>query len=75
MGLKFDPYPSRPLLYLQTVKPIIHPADDLLAEVCGFGDEVVEYAKAYNPEYGRKGSNSELISEYTEAEATGEDCR
>jgi len=64
---------TRDQFNMQAVKPVIDRADDLLGRVYGFDDEVVEYAKEYNSEYGRKGSDSEILSEYTEPEATSDD--
>jgi len=64
---------TRDQFNMQAVKPVIDRADDLLGQVYGFDDEVVEYAKGYNSEYGREGSDSEMLSEYTEAEAADDD--
>ena len=60
---------TRDQFNMQAVKPVIDQADDLLGEVYGLDDDVVEYVKGYNSEYGRKGSDSESLDSYTEAEA------
>lgn len=63
---------TRDQFNMPAVKPVVDRADDLLGEVYGFDDDVVEYAKEYNSEYGRKRSDSESLAEYTEA-AAGDD--
>lgn len=63
---------TRDQFNMPAVKPVIDRADDLLGEVYGFDDDVVEYAKEYNSEYGRKRSDSESLADYTEA-AAGDD--
>jgi hypothetical protein len=61
---------TRDQFNMQAVKPVIDDADDLLGEVYGFDQDVVEYVKGYNSEYGRKGSDSESLDSYAEPEMT-----
>jgi hypothetical protein len=50
---------------MPVVKPVINDIDKLLGRVYGLNDEVVEYAKQYNSEYGRKQSKSKSLSDFT----------
>lgn len=63
---------SRDQFNMPVVKPVIDDADELLGKVYGLDDEVVEYAKEYNSEYGRRRSESESLTDYT-AEAANND--
>ncbi len=63
---------SRDQFNMPVVKPVIDDADDLLGEMYGFDDEVIEYAKEYNSEYGRRRSKSESLTDYN-AEAANND--
>jgi Eco57I restriction endonuclease. len=56
---------SRSQFDMPVVKPVINDIDKLLGRVYGLNDEVVEYAKQYNSEYGRKQSKSKSLSDFT----------
>ncbi|MFD1644018.1 Eco57I restriction-modification methylase domain-containing protein [Halohasta litorea] len=60
---------SRDQFDMPALKPIINRIDDLFGELYGFDEDVVEYLKDYNSEYGRKGGDSEELSSYIDAEA------
>jgi len=53
---------------MPALKPIIDRVDELFGELHGFDEDVVEYLKDYNSEYGRKGSDSEALASYSETE-------
>jgi hypothetical protein len=60
---------SRDQFNMPALKPIIDRVDDLFGDLYEFDEDVVEYLKDYNSEYGRKGSDSEELDSYIEAEA------
>jgi hypothetical protein len=55
---------------MPALKPIIDRVDELFGELYGFDEDVVEYLKEYNAEYGRKGSDSGSLDSYAKAEVT-----
>jgi hypothetical protein len=59
---------SRDQFDMPALKPIIDRVDDLFGELYDFDEDVVEYLKDYNSEYGRKGSDSEELDSYVETE-------
>jgi len=61
---------SRDQFDMPALKPIIDRVDELFGELYGFDEDVVEYLKEYNAEYGRKGSDSGSLDSYAKAEVT-----
>lgn len=61
---------SRDQFDMPALKPIIDRVDELFGELYGFDEDVVEYLKEYNAEYGRKGSDPGSLDSYAKAEAT-----
>jgi type I restriction-modification system DNA methylase subunit len=60
---------SRDQFNMPALKPIIDRVDDLFGDLYELDEDVVEYLKDYNSEYGRKGSDSEELDSYIETEA------
>lgn len=55
---------TRDQFNMPVVKPVIDRADDLLGELYGIDEEIVEYVKEYNSEYGRKRTDDESLADY-----------
>jgi len=61
---------SRDQFDMPALKPVIDRVNELFGELYGFDEDVVEYLKEYNAEYGRKGSDSGSLDSYAKAEVT-----